>query len=160
EDVLLADMRKKWRQYVNKARTAGVTVVDADACGVAELYRISRETADRAGFLIRAESAYRDVWEAFAPSGNARLLFAQTPDGAPHETLFLVRCGPRVVEPYGGMTAAVGESRANYLLKWEAIRSSREPGATSYDLWGLATGGIAHFKTGFGGREVRYIGAW
>ena len=30
----------------------------------------------------------------------------------------------------------------------------------AYDLWGLATGGIAHFKTGFGGREVRYIGAW
>ena len=58
------------------------------------------------------------------------------------------------------MTAAGGESRANYLLKWEAIRSSREQGATSYDLWGLATGGIAHFKTGFGGREVRYIGAW
>ena len=58
------------------------------------------------------------------------------------------------------MTAAGGESRANYLLKWEAIRSSRAAGATSYDLWGLATGGIAHFKTGFGGREVRYIGAW
>ena len=58
------------------------------------------------------------------------------------------------------MTAAGGESRANYLLKWEAIRSSREQGATSYDLWGLATGGIAHFKTGFGGREIRYIGAW
>ena len=58
------------------------------------------------------------------------------------------------------MTAVGGESRANYLLKWEAIRTSREQGATSYDLWGLATGGIAHFKTGFGGREVRYIGAW
>jgi lipid II:glycine glycyltransferase (peptidoglycan interpeptide bridge formation enzyme) len=58
------------------------------------------------------------------------------------------------------MTQAGAESRANYLLKWEAIRSSREQGATSYDLWGLATGGIAHFKTGFGGREVRYIGAW
>jgi lipid II:glycine glycyltransferase (peptidoglycan interpeptide bridge formation enzyme) len=58
------------------------------------------------------------------------------------------------------MTAAGAESRANYLLKWEAIRSSREAGATSYDLWGLATGGIAHFKTGFGGREVQYIGAW
>jgi lipid II:glycine glycyltransferase (peptidoglycan interpeptide bridge formation enzyme) len=58
------------------------------------------------------------------------------------------------------MTEAGAETRANYLLKWEAIRSSREQGATSYDLWGLATGGIAHFKTGFGGREVRYIGAW
>ena len=58
------------------------------------------------------------------------------------------------------MTAAGADSRANYLLKWEAIRTSRDAGATSYDLWGLATGGIAHFKTGFGGREVRYIGAW
>src|SRR5690348_1733201 len=41
-----------------------------------------------------------------------------------------------------------------------STRTSREGGATSYDLWGLATGGIAHFKTGFGGRELHYIGAW
>ncbi len=160
EGALYGALRKKWRQYVNKARTGGITVVDADCDRLGEFYRIYRETADRAGFLIRAESAYRDVWEAYAPSGHARLLFAQAADGEPQATLFLVRAGPRVVEPYGGMTAAGGESRANYLLKWEAIRSSREAGATSYDLWGLATGGIAHFKTGFGGREVRYIGAW
>ena len=38
--------------------------------------------------------------------------------------------------------------------------AAREAGATSYDLWGLAHPGIAHFKTGFGGREVRYVGAW
>ena len=54
-----------------------MTVVDADASRLGEFYRIYRETADRAGFLIRAESAYRDVWDAFSPSGNARLLFAQ-----------------------------------------------------------------------------------
>ena len=58
------------------------------------------------------------------------------------------------MEPYGGMTQAGADSRANYLLKWEAIRSSREAGATTYDLWGLAHAGIAHFKTGFGGREI------
>jgi lipid II:glycine glycyltransferase (peptidoglycan interpeptide bridge formation enzyme) len=160
EDALWGELRKKWRQYVNKARSGGIVVVDGDASRLPEFYRIYRETADRAGFLIRAESAYRDVWQAFAPAGRARLLFAQTADGEPQATLFLVRSGPRVVEPYGGMTAAGAESRANYLLKWEAIRTSREQGATSYDLWGLATGGIAHFKTGFGGREVRYIGAW
>jgi peptidoglycan pentaglycine glycine transferase (the first glycine) len=160
EETLWGDLRKKWRQYVNKARAAGIVVVDGEGDRLGEFYRIYRETADRAGFLIRTEAAYRDVWEAFRPAGRARLLFAQTADGQPVATLFLVRCGPRVVEPYGGMTAAGGESRANYLLKWEAIRTSREQGATSYDLWGLATGGIAHFKTGFGGREVRYIGAW
>jgi peptidoglycan pentaglycine glycine transferase (the first glycine) len=160
EDALWGDLRKKWRQYVNKARNAGITVSDAEADALPEFYRIYRETADRAGFLIRTEQAYRDVWNAFRPTGNARLLFARRPDGEAVATLFLVRSGPRVVEPYGGMTADGGDSRANYLLKWEAIRSSREQGATSYDLWGLATGGIAHFKTGFGGREQHYLGAW
>lgn len=160
EDALWGDLRKKWRQYVNKARSAGVVVDDAEGDRLGEFYRIYRETADRAGFLIRTEQAYRDIWEAYRPAGRARLLFARSADGEPLATLFLVRCGTRVVEPYGGMTQAGGDSRANYLLKWEAIRSSREQGATSYDLWGLATGGIAHFKTGFGGREIRYIGAW
>ena len=160
EDALWGDLRKKWRQYVNKARTAGITVSDAEGDALPEFYRVYRETADRAGFLIRTEQAYRDIWEAFRPTGNARLLFARRPDGEALATLFLVRAGTRVVEPYGGMTAEGGQSRANYLLKWEAIRTSREQGATSYDLWGLATGGIAHFKTGFGGREVHYVGAW
>jgi lipid II:glycine glycyltransferase (peptidoglycan interpeptide bridge formation enzyme) len=160
EDVLWSGLRKKWRQYVNKARSGGVTVADGTGDDLPTFYRIYRETADRAGFLIRAESAYVDVWRAYESSGRARLMFARLPDGEPVAALLLVRCGDRVVEPYGGMTGAGAESRANYLLKWEAIRSSREAGAATYDLWGLAHPGIAHFKTGFGGREVRYIGAW
>lgn len=160
EAALWGDLRKKWRQYVNKARSGGVRIVEAEGDRLGDFHRIYAETARRAGFLIRSEAAYRDVWEAFRPAGGARLLIAEEPDGTPSAALFLVRCGPRVVEPYGGMTGAGAASRANYLLKWEAIRSSREQGATSYDLWGLAHPGIAHFKTGFGGREVRYVGAW
>ena len=95
EDALWGDLRKKWRQYVNKARTAGVVVVDADGDRLGEFYAIYRDTADRAGFLIRTEQAYRDVWEAYRPGGRARLLFAQTADGEPLATLFLVRCGSR-----------------------------------------------------------------
>ncbi len=160
EDALWSGLRKKWRQYVNRARSNGIRVVDGDGSRVGDFYRIYRETADRAGFLIRTEATYRRTWEAFAPEGRARLLFAETADGEPVATLFLLSCGPRVVEPYGGMTEAGADTRANYLLKWEAIRSSRERGATTYDLWGLAHAGIAHFKAGFGGREVSYVGAW
>jgi lipid II:glycine glycyltransferase (peptidoglycan interpeptide bridge formation enzyme) len=160
EAALWGDLRKKWRQYVNRARSGGYRVVDAEGDRLPEFYAIYRETAARAGFLIRTEQAYRDVWEAYRPTCQARLLFAEDAEGQPQAALFLVRAGPRVVEPYGGMTARGAEDRANYLVKWEAIRTSREQGATSYDLWGLATPGIAHFKTGFGGREIRYIGAW
>ncbi len=161
EEALWGDLRKKWRQYVNKARTGGD---HGRRCGWRPARRVLPDLPrDRGPGRLpdpRRVGLPRRLGGVRARAARARLLFAQTADGEPQATLFLVRGGPRVVEPYGGMTAAGGESRANYLLKWEAIRSSREAGATSYDLWGLATGGIAHFKTGFGGREVRYIGAW
>jgi lipid II:glycine glycyltransferase (peptidoglycan interpeptide bridge formation enzyme) len=160
EATLWSDLRKKWRQYVNRARSNGVTVVELPGDPVGPFYEIYRETAERAGFLIRVEQAYRDVWGSFAPDGRARVLFAVGPHGERLASLFLVRCGRRVVEPYGGMTATGAELRANYLLKWEAIRRAREEGAAVYDLWGLAHPGIAHFKAGFGGREIRYVGGW
>ena len=160
EDALWAGLRSKWRQYVQRARREGVVVTEAGADGVGDFYRIYVETARRAGFVHRAESAYRDVYTAYAARGAARLLFARLGGGAPVATLMLLACGRRVTEPYGGMTDAGGESRANYLLKWEAIRSSREAGFAVYDMWGMAHPGIEQFKAGFGGREVRYVGAW
>jgi lipid II:glycine glycyltransferase (peptidoglycan interpeptide bridge formation enzyme) len=160
EAALWSGLRKKWRQYVNKARSGGTTVVEVGEAELPAFHALMTETATRAGTRIRAESAYRDVWDAFAPTGAVRLLFAVGRDSAPEAALFLLRCGDRVVEPYGGMTAAGAESRANYLIKWEAIRTSREAGAVSYDMWGLVHPGIRQFKAGFGGREIRLIGAW
>ena len=160
EEALWSGLRKKWRQYVNRARSGGVTVVELPGDPIGPFYEIYRETAARAGFLVRVEQAYRDVYDAFRPAGRARVLFAVGPDGTALASLFVVRCGRRVVEPYGGMTASGAELRANYLLKWEAIRRSREEGAEVYDLWGLAHPGIAHFKAGFGGREIHYVGGW
>ncbi len=160
EEALWGDLRGKWRQYVNGARRAGVTVVEGDGSALGVFHAILRETSLRTGMAVRTEASYRAVWDAFEPSGKARLLFARDAEGAPQAALFLVRCGDRVVEPYGGMTTAGADLRANYLLKWEAIRRSREAAAATYDLWGLVNPGIAHFKAGFGGREVAYIGGW
>jgi len=164
DDELRAGMRRKHRQYVNKAERSGVAVewLDHGSVGIgqalADFYRIYTFTAERAGFVTRAQRYYERAWELFAPDDRARLLFA-TLDGERVATLFCFVCGDRVAEAFGGMNDAGADSRANYLLKWEAIRGSRERGAASYDLWGLATGGIAQFKEGFGGRQVDYVGA-
>lgn len=160
EEALWSDLRKKWRQYVNRARAEGVTVRAAEGDDLERFYAVYAETAARAGFLIRTLGAYRDVWEAFRPDGRATLLLAEDRDGTPLAALFLIATGLRVVEPYGGMTVTGAELRANYLLKWEAILRAKAAGAAVYDMWGLAHPGIEHFKTGFGGREVRYVGAW
>ncbi len=164
EAVLWGDLRSKWRQYVNRARAGGLTVddidADTDAAAFPTFHRVMADTSRRTGTPIRTEAAYRDIWDAFRPVGGARLLFARDAPGEVLAVLLLVRCGSRVVEPYGGMTASGAERRANYLLKWEAIRTSRDAGATSYDMWGLVHPGIRQFKEGFGGREVCLIGAW
>jgi peptidoglycan pentaglycine glycine transferase (the first glycine) len=164
EDALWSDLRKKWRQYVNKARTNGIVVRDVDPTAEPNAFDtfhdVMREVSKRTALPLRSAAAFRQVWEAFAPTGESRLLFAEAAGGDVHAVLLVVRCGGSVVEPYGGMTDAGAESRANYLLKWEAIRTSRDQGATSYDMWGLIGTGIDHFKAGFGGREVAYVGAW
>lgn len=166
EDDLLAALRQKHRQYVHKAERAGVRIEQIDtrtspeeaAPALADFYRIYRSTAERAGFVVRTPSYYERVWRLFAPGGHARLFFA-TVDGGRVATLFHFACGDRATEAYGGMTDLGATSRANYLLKWEAIRTFRAEGFAVYDLWGIATGGIAQFKEGFGGRRVDYVGA-
>jgi len=158
EDQLWADLRSKCRQYVSKARRAGVTVEDAGAAGLDDFYRLYVETARRAGFVHRSQRAYEDVFRAYGATDRARLLLARLPDGKAAAALLLLTCGRRVIEPYGGMSEAGARSRANYLLKWEAIRSSRERGFEVYDMWGVAHAGIERFKSGFGGREVAFVG--
>ncbi len=166
EAALRAGMRRKHRQYVNKAEREGVAVewldpaADAVRIGsaLADFNRIYRLTADRAGFVARAPAYYERVWSTFAPGGRVRLGFA-VHGGERVATLFHFLCGDRVVEAYGGMTDAGAESRANYLLKWAAVSRFATEGFATYDLWGLATGGIRQFKEGFGGTEVTYIGA-
>jgi lipid II:glycine glycyltransferase (peptidoglycan interpeptide bridge formation enzyme) len=161
EAAILGDMHRKCRQSVTKAERLGVRVADGDAERLGEFYAIHVDAMRRAGISPRAERTYRDMWRILAPRGMARLLFAEATDsGESLAALLLVSCGPRIVDLYGGTTQEGGRRRANYLLKWEAIRRSRAAGFTEYDLWGLPRHGIEQFKSGFGGREVRYVGAW
>ena len=166
EEALRAGLRRKHRQYVNKAERAGVTIERFDGSSppdvigpaLADFNRIYWSTAQRAGFVARAPFYYERVWSLFAPSRRVRLAFAVL-DGARVATIYHFTCGDRAVEAYGGMTDSGADARANYFLKWDAIAGFAREGFAVYDMWGLATGGIRQFKEGFGGREVEYVGA-
>ena len=155
------DVHRKARQSVNKARRLGVRVVESDGSRLKDFYRIHAGTAERAHFIPRAESSFREMWSALAPKGMARLFFAENEEsGETVATLFLVTCGPRAFDLYGGTTGEGDGLRANYVLKWEVIERARAAGATEYDLWGLPRQGITQFKSAWGGSEVDYVGAW
>ncbi len=165
EEALKAALKRKHRQYVNKAERAGMSVerfdgsTPAEVIGpaLADFIRIYRFTAERAGFVARQLVYYERMWSIFAPTGRVRLSFAVL-DGERVAVLFHFTCGGRAVESYGGMTDAGADARANYLLKWTAIADFAREGFDVYDMWGLATGGIRQFKEGFGGEEVAYVG--
>ncbi len=165
-EALKGNLKRKHRQYVNKAERAGVTIERFDGStspsligpALADFNRIYQHTASRAGFVARQAFYYERVWAIFAPTGRVRLSFA-VKDGERVATLFHFTCGERAVESYGGMTDAGADARANYLLKWSAIGDFAGEGFRVYDMWGLATGGIRQFKEGFGGEEIQYVGA-
>jgi lipid II:glycine glycyltransferase (peptidoglycan interpeptide bridge formation enzyme) len=68
----------------------------------------------------------------------------------------------------------------NHAVQWAAIRWARAQGCVAYDLWGIpdevganpdayaeqeswgegGLWGVYRFKQGFGGRVVRFAGAW
>ena len=70
EDALRAALRRKHRQYVNKAERDGVTIewFDGSAApdvigpALADFNRIYRLTASRAGFVARDSAYYERVW--------------------------------------------------------------------------------------------------
>jgi len=166
EDALRANLKRKHRQYVNKAERGGVSIERFDGSeppevigpALADFNRIYQHTAARAGFVARQPFYYERVWSIFAPTGRVRLSFAVL-GGRRVATLFHFTCGQRAVESYGGMTDAGADARANYLLKFAAMADFARAGYAVYDMWGLATGGIRQFKEGFGGEEIEYVGA-
>jgi lipid II:glycine glycyltransferase (peptidoglycan interpeptide bridge formation enzyme) len=157
ESELWGDLRSSARWSVNRARRSGISVAEAGREGLGEFERLYLETARRVGF---EPAAYRAVVEAFASREAARIMLARGSAGDPLAALVLIDCGTRVIEYYGASSAAGATARANYLVKWEAIRASRERGMAVYDMWGTDVPGLAEFKAAFGGRERTYVGAW
>ncbi len=164
-EALLAEMRRKTRQYVRKAERDGVATEESGDIGA--FYEIERAVASRARFGVHARAYFETLWRVFAPQGRAHLFFARFA-GTRVAALLVLRWGPSAWEMFGGPTGEHAENRPFYLLKWRAILRLRQLGVRSYDMWGLAeTGrgddplaGVDNFKLGFGGEQRTYVGAW
>ena len=161
EDALWGDLRKKWRQYVNKARTGGVRVVDAGPERLDDFYRIYRETADRAGFLIRAQSAYRDVWDAFGPYGRRPPpVRGAAPTG--RRSRRCSWCGRaarrRALRRHDRRRAPTVAPTTCSSGRRSAARRRRAPRPTT--CGGSPTPGSRTSRLASGGARSRYVGAW
>jgi len=172
-DELLNRMKQKTRYNVRLAEKKGVTVRVGTLDDLVMLYRMYAETSVRDGFVIRDETYYQTVWQAFMEQSNqagqplSEPLIAEV-DGEPVAAIFVFYFGKRAYYIYGMSRTAHRGKMPAYLLQWEAIRRAKRYGCKVYDLWGApdefneadSMWGVFRFKQGLGGEVVRTIGAW
>jgi peptidoglycan pentaglycine glycine transferase (the first glycine) len=166
-ETLLSRMKQKTRYNIHLAERKGVSVRPGRLDELPTLYRMYAETANRDGFVIRDEKYYLNLWTTFIQAGLAEALVAEV-DHEPAAAVIIFRFAGNAWYMNGMSRPAHREKMPNHLLQWEAIRSAKAAGATSYDFWGApdvfdesdSLWGVYRFKEGFGGEVVRHIGAW
>lgn len=158
ESDLLTGMAKKTRQYIRKSAAEGITIrqvrskEDLEAC-----LHIYRQTAQRAKFNLHQNQYYLDVFHLM---GDHSPIFAAYLEDQPIAFLWLAISGDVAYELYGGMNEDGQRLRANYALKWHAIRKVKEWGLTQYDFGGLVVGGVSVFKQGWTEEETVFAGTF
>lgn len=158
EEALLGAMTKKTRQYIRKSEKSGVEIrmvkTPEDIAACLEIYK---QTAERAGFGLHKDSYYEDI---FATLGSHCQVFMATHEEKVVAFLWLAVSEEVAFELYGGMSDEGQRLRANYILKWEAIRRTKEWGVVRYDMNGLLNDGVSKFKQGFSDKETMLAGTY
>jgi len=158
EAELLNDMAKKTRQYIRKSAADGVEIKAVKTKEeLQKCLEIYHTTAKRAGFALHADQYYYDVYNSLQDQSP---VFAAYADGEPVAFLWLAVSGRTAFELYGGMNEKGQELRANYSLKWQVIRKTKEWGLERYDFGGLIEGGVSIFKRGWSEHETFLAGTY
>ncbi len=160
-EAVRAGWRSKWRQYARQAVSDGVTVRLGSPDELPSLSAVMHSISERTGAAARSGEAFAQLMRAFG--SHAELVIAEQlgETGASEllGALLVVRTESGSTELFGGATDRGNELRAPYALKAFAIERAITRGGAWYDMWGLVTPGIAHFKAGWGGEVNAYPGA-
>jgi len=182
EDDILAQMKSKTRYNIRLAQRKGVVVRQGMAEDVPLFHQLLQVTGQRAGFGVHTLAYYTQAWQLFA-AGEAVALFLADREDNTLAAIMVFVWGKTAYYMYGGSSDEERQRMPTYLLQWEAMRWAKARGCETYDLWGIpdvdekqvgadvaaaeetgilstGMGGLYRFKRGFGGREVRYVGAY
>lgn len=170
DEDILARMKSKWRYNIHLSERKGVEVREGGANDLVAFYDLMRVTGERDNFGIHSLAYYRRAWELFAPLGRVALFMAYY-EGRPLAGLMAYAFNGQAWYMYGASANECRHLMSNHQLQWRAMRWAKSKGCTQYDLWGIPDaapqeasgeplGGVGRFKSGFGGQEVRYVGAY
>jgi peptidoglycan pentaglycine glycine transferase (the first glycine) len=179
EAAILGRMKQKWRYNIRLSERKGVTVREGSLDDLAATQRLMDATGERDAFNVHNAAYHRRATELFAPAGLMRWLLAEH-EGQILAAIAVFALGRTAYYMWGASADDGRNVMPNHALQWAAMRWARTKGCSAYDLWGVpdevgdnpavyvdpeswgqgGLWGVYRFKQGFGGRVVRFAGAW
>jgi peptidoglycan pentaglycine glycine transferase (the first glycine) len=166
-ESILESMRTKGRYNIALASRHEVTVSqDCTAEGVKEFHAIVSEASHRDDFALEPISFFEHLASVLCPVGHARFLFSKH-EGETLGALLLITYGSMATYLYGGISNRKRNLMSGYGLQWAAMNAAKALGCTIYDFYGFDSfrspehnyARFSQFKSQFGGKAVRFIGA-
>ncbi|MDD5382689.1 MAG: peptidoglycan bridge formation glycyltransferase FemA/FemB family protein [Candidatus Margulisbacteria bacterium] len=167
-DDLLMSFEEKTRYNIRLAEKKGVVVrEDPSQKGVELFHEMYKETAKRDNFLIHPLSYYQKIREKMFEKGLGSNFIAYY-NSKPIAAVIIFCFGSKIWYMYGASTSEHRNLMPNHLLHWRIMAWAKERNYKTYDLWGIPANpkeghplwGVYRFKKGFGGKPVKYIGAY
>ncbi len=175
-DEILAAMHPKTRYNIRLAAKKDVIVRETQASDLPAFNALMQTTGERDGFAVHSADYYEAAFRLFVPAGQAQL-FVATHQEQIIAGIFVFAQGDRAWYFYGASGEAERQRMPNYALQWTGIQWAKARGCRTYDLWGVPDEGEAtlethylerhddlwgvyRFKRGFGGKLIRFAGAF
>ena len=167
EEQLLANMKKRTRYSINKAKKDGVEIFSMDnASHVEEFYPIYLETAKRQVFVPFSLEYIKKEFEIFSKENKILVFFAKY-KGEIITTAMIIYTNGSGFYHHGASIRKYSNITSAELLQWSAILEAKKRGLKLYNFWGISPEdnknhpwtGVTQFKKGFGGFAEEYVHA-
>lgn len=164
-DEIWNDFSHMVQKGVRKAQREGVTVEKGDRAGaVEEFYALYAGRSLQKGISCHSMEFVKEVWEAFAPRGQAEIYLAKY-QGKPIAGEFMLMYGDRCEEMWAGAVEEYLNLRPYQLLHWEIFQDMKKRGCVLYNMGGVPPSeaeapGMRFYKGSFGGRFSEFLGEY
>jgi len=167
DDVLLEEMKPKWRYNIKLAYRKGVTVrTSTNLSDLKKFHEMSMNMKER-GYTPFGLTHYERLLYTLSQGKHVKLFIAEY-QKQPLSMLLVTQYGEVATYLHGASSDEFRDLMPNHVAQWEAIMDSQRNGCLVYDFWGVAPegaenhgwAGITRFKTGFGGEAIHFVGAF
>ncbi len=176
-DILLSEMKAKWRYNIRLAQKKNVIVKEYNADSpdfeqaLNNFYSLFETTSKRDGIAIHTKEYLKSLFvlnteKNFKSKYKVSLYIASNEDDYLSGIITLFT-KTEAVYLYGASSNIKRNLMSTYMLQWQAINDAKAFGSKIYDFYGMPPTddphhpmhGLYRFKTGFGGSIIHRLGS-